>query len=174
MSQDQGWARSAFHEARPAARRDADGRIAVASTWEALAERLIREAQERGEFDELPHQGQPLDVADNPYAGDQALALHVLRNAGVAPPWIEADKEARRLIAARDALLANASGASLVAHQRHQRQLTAIAETHRRTIARLNAEAPTTRQHRRAMVLADELDGLERAWRSLPFPASRS
>jgi hypothetical protein len=165
MSQDQGGYAVRLAETRPAARRDADGRLQVAGTWEALAERLIREAQERGEFDELPHHGLPLDVADNPYAGDQALALHVLRNAGVAPPWIEADKEARRLIAARDALLACASGASLAARQRHQRELTAIVETHRRTIARLNAEAPTTRQHRRAMVLADELDALERAWR---------
>ena len=37
--------------------------------------RQIREAQERGEFDDLPGEGQPLDLAANPYAQDRELAF---------------------------------------------------------------------------------------------------
>ncbi len=35
--------------------------------WESLAERLIREAAERGEFDDLPGGGQPIPGLDRPY-----------------------------------------------------------------------------------------------------------
>jgi hypothetical protein len=151
---------------RPAVQRDANGRISVAPNWESLTERLIREAQERGDFDDLPNHGQPLAVADNPYAGELALAMHVLRNAGIAPPWIEADKEVRRLIEERDEVLRSAPGASPIAHAKHRRELTRIVAAHAEAVARLNAEAPSTRQHRRPMVLTAELAKLELAWRS--------
>ena len=36
-------------------------------SWESHVERQIREAQERGEFDNLPHQGQPLPGLDKPH-----------------------------------------------------------------------------------------------------------
>jgi hypothetical protein len=151
-------------------RRDAEGGVAIGPSWESLTERLIREAQERGDFDELPSHGRRLAVADNPYAGEQALALHVLRNAGIAPPWIEADKEVRQLSTERDALVARAAASSPIAHAMHRRELARIVAAHADAVARLNAEAPTTRQHRRPMVLADELAALDRAWRG-PGPS---
>ena len=83
----------------------------VAPTWESLVDRQIREAMEDGRFDDLPHQGEPLPVEDETYAGEWALAFRMLRNAGVAPPWIEADKEVRALLARRDAIVAGARGA---------------------------------------------------------------
>jgi hypothetical protein len=96
--------------------------------------------------------------------------LHVLRNAGVAPPWIEADKDVRRLLADRDAMLERAAQAwSAMTRARYRRELTRIVTAHAAAVARLNAEAPTTRLHRRPMVLHDELEALERAW-----PESRS
>ena len=36
-------------------------------TWESFAERLIREAQETGEFDALEGAGRPLEDLDEPY-----------------------------------------------------------------------------------------------------------
>ena len=86
-------------------RRDAAGRLQVGPTWETLIDRQIREAAEEGQFDDLPYRGEPLPNDENPYAGDWALAFHVLRNAGAAPPWIEADKEVRKLLERRDAIL---------------------------------------------------------------------
>ena len=95
-----------------AKRRDGEGKLSVGPTWESIVERQIREAMDEGAFDELPYSGQPLPLDDDSAAGERALGFRVLRNAGVAPPWIEADKEVRDLLAERDALLARAAVAS--------------------------------------------------------------
>jgi len=63
--------------------------------WESWIDQQIREAQERGEFDNLPGKGKPLDLTPNPYAGDQELAFKVLKDGGYAPEWIELDKAIR-------------------------------------------------------------------------------
>jgi hypothetical protein len=146
---------------RPATRLDAEGRRQVAPTWESLIDRQIREAMEGGAFDELPHRGARLPIDDDAYAGDRAMAFHVLRNAGAAPPWIEADKEVRVLLTRRDEILARAPAASPFAAARDRRDLAAVVAAANAAIARLNAEAPTDRQHRRPLDLADELARLD-------------
>jgi hypothetical protein len=55
----------------------------------------IAEARERGEFDNLPGRGEPLQIKENPLAGDWEMAFHVLENAGMAPPWMEMSREIR-------------------------------------------------------------------------------
>lgn len=132
-------------------RKDADGGLRVGPTWESVTERLIREAQERGEFDDLPGHGRPIRLDDDPYAGEMALAWHVLRNAGAAPPWIEADKEVRRLREQLERRLAAAPGAPSVAHARLRRELLALTAEHDVAVARLNAEAPSATRHRRPL-----------------------
>jgi hypothetical protein len=70
--------------------------------WESAIDRQIREAQERGDFDRLPGQGQPLPKDD--WGGDWGLAYHVLKQAGETLPWItlgneiEAAQERLRLL----------------------------------------------------------------------------
>jgi hypothetical protein len=59
--------------------------------WESAVDKQIREAQERGEFDNLPGQGRPLPK--EPWEGDWALAYHVLRQAGETLPWITLSRE---------------------------------------------------------------------------------
>lgn len=61
----------------------------------SLIDEAIAEARERGEFDNLPGTGEPLQIKENPLAGDWELAFHVLENAGVAPPWMEMSREIR-------------------------------------------------------------------------------
>jgi hypothetical protein len=149
-------------------RRGPDGRMEVGPDWETLIERQIREAMEAGQFDNLPHQGEPLPNDDNPYAGDWGLAYHVLRNAGVAPPWVEADKEVRELLAKRDAILAHAAAdpaPSAFAQRRDRAALEELVAVINAAIGRLNAEAPTDRQHRRPLVLGDELARYDEALR---------
>ena len=63
--------------------------------WENWIDQQIREAQERGEFDELPGAGKPLNLTPNPYAQDRELAFKILKDAGYAPDWIELDKAIR-------------------------------------------------------------------------------
>lgn len=128
---------------------------------ETLIERQIRDAMADGRFDDLPHQGERLPIQDESAAGEWALAFHVLRNAGVAPPWIAADKEVRELLAARDALLTRARRAGPASRARLRAEMERLVVDANRAIARVNAEAPTDRQHRRSLDLEDELSRLE-------------
>jgi hypothetical protein len=56
---------------------------------------VIAEARQRGEFDDLPGTGAPLQFKEHPLAGDWEMAFHVLENAGMAPPWMEMSREIR-------------------------------------------------------------------------------
>jgi len=58
-------------------------------------EEIIQEAQKRGDFSNLPGMGKPLDLGDEGYAGDNAMAYHILKSNGLAPAEIELAKEIR-------------------------------------------------------------------------------
>jgi hypothetical protein len=132
---------------------------------ETLIERKIREAMEEGAFDDLPHQGARLPLQDDSAAGEWALAYRMLRNANAAPPWIESDKAVRALLDERDRLFVRAARRSAQGNARARVELVRIVEDVNRAIERVNAEAPTERQHRRPLDLTVELDRLERAAR---------
>jgi hypothetical protein len=58
---------------------------------ELIAELKIAEAAARGEFDNLPGAGRPLDLAEDPLVPEeQRMANRILRNAGFKPPEVEA------------------------------------------------------------------------------------
>lgn len=148
--------------------RDPDPRRELGLPGETLLDRQIREAVEEGRFDNLPHQGKPLPKDENPYAAEWGLAFHVLRNAGFAPPWIEADKEVRALLARRDAILAGAATGPAPAESAQGRDRLALERLVievNAAIGRLNAEAPTTRQHRKPLALDEELGRYDEARR---------
>jgi hypothetical protein len=127
---------------------------------EKLIDRQIREAQEAGAFDGLPHQGEPLPLVDDSAAGDWALAYRMLKGASFAPPWIETDKEIRELLARRDAILERAPRSSAIGRKRDEKELREVVDAANRAIFRLNHEAPTARQHRRPLDLDVELAAL--------------
>jgi hypothetical protein len=54
--------------------------------WESAVDKQIREAEERGDFDNLPGRGKPLPLED--WDQDWGLAYHVLKQAGETLPWI--------------------------------------------------------------------------------------
>lgn len=130
---------------------------------ETLVERQIREAMESGAFDDLPHQGARLPLEDDSAAGEWALAHRMLRNAGAAPPWIESDKAARALLDDLDRLRARAPRLTPAGLARARVETARLVEAANLAVARVNAEAPTLRQHRRPLDLARELDRLEQA-----------
>ena len=67
-------------------------------TLDAIAERRIREAQERGEFDGLPGTGAPLDLDDDALVPeDLRAAYRVLKNSGFVPPELEVYREIREV-----------------------------------------------------------------------------
>jgi hypothetical protein len=139
-----------------------DLRNPFAPARESLIDRQIREAEEAGAFDDLPHQGQRLPLVDDSAAGEWALAYRMLRNANFAPPWIEADKEVRALLARRDAILERATRSSAITRKVDRDALTEVVRVANETIRRLNNEAPTPRQHRRLLDLEAELAALHR------------
>jgi hypothetical protein len=63
-----------------------------------IAERKIKEALEKGEFDNLPGRGEPLPLEDDSHVPeDLRLAYKVLKNADCLPPEIELRKEIRQM-----------------------------------------------------------------------------
>jgi hypothetical protein len=59
-----------------------------------LAEKKLLEAVSRGEFDDLPGAGRPLDLDHDPLVPeDLRLAYRILKNAGFVPPEVEALNE---------------------------------------------------------------------------------
>jgi hypothetical protein len=145
-------------------RKDAEGRRQVGPSWESLVERQIREAMSQGAFDDLPFQGQRLPLEDDSAAGEWVIAHRLLREAGVAPAWIESDKQARRLMAELDALIERAPRMSPLSQQRARGDLRRIVSAANAAIVRLNSEAPTDRQHRRPLDPMREAARLESAF----------
>jgi DnaJ homologue, subfamily C, member 28, conserved domain len=148
----------------PPIRRDGEGRPQTAHSWESLVERQIREAMHAGAFEDLPFQGERLPIEDDSAAGEWAMAHRMLRNAGAAPPWIESDKEARRLLAEIERALERAPRVSSSSRDRVRREHAELVVAANRAIERVNAEAPTDRQHRRRLDPRAEAERLERAF----------
>lgn len=70
--------------------------------FEIIAEERIREAMERGEFENLPGAGKPLLLEDDSMVpADLRLAYKILKNAGCIPPELELRKE---ILSLRDLL----------------------------------------------------------------------
>jgi DnaJ family protein C protein 28 len=64
--------------------------------YQDYVEELIQEAQERGDFANLPGMGKPLQFDDDTYAGDKALGYHLLKSNGFAPTEVELANEIRK------------------------------------------------------------------------------
>lgn len=63
-----------------------------------IVEQRIKEALEKGEFDDLPGQGEPLDLEDDRcIPEDLRLAYKILKNANCLPPELELKKEIRQM-----------------------------------------------------------------------------
>jgi hypothetical protein len=63
-----------------------------------LAEKKIREAQENGEFDNLPGQGRPLELDDmSRVPEDLRMSYIILKNAGCLPPEVMVKNEIVRI-----------------------------------------------------------------------------
>jgi hypothetical protein len=74
--------------------------------WERWVDKIIREAQEEGLFDDLPGSGRPINWEDESWVDeDWVVAFRLMRQHGYAPEWIELNREIRdTLQAARAAV----------------------------------------------------------------------
>ena len=61
--------------------------------WETGVDIAIRKAMEAGEFNNLPGEGQPLDLSVDPHTpSDMQLAHKIMKQNGIAPDWIAQSK----------------------------------------------------------------------------------
>jgi hypothetical protein len=66
----------------------------ISTGFEKIIEERILQAQRRGDFDNLPGSGKPLEIEDDRHIPeDLRLAYKILKNAGCVPPEIELKKE---------------------------------------------------------------------------------
>ena len=78
--------------------RDKRAKLQPMNAFDALAESRIREAQEAGEFDDLPGAGAPLALDDDALVPEELRAAYrLLKNAGFVPPELEVHGEIRQL-----------------------------------------------------------------------------
>ena len=71
-----------------------------------IVEAIIREAMERGEFDNLPGQGKPIDLTEYFETPEETRLAHsMLKNAGMTPREVDLLKEIAELKQVRAAVL---------------------------------------------------------------------
>ncbi|MEM7254047.1 MAG: DnaJ family domain-containing protein [Pseudomonadota bacterium] len=76
-------------------------------SWYLIAERRIEAAMERGEFDNLPGEGLPLNLEDDAHVPAEYRLIHrVLKNSGYVPEQVTI----RKAIAVLEDKLAGVSG----------------------------------------------------------------
>jgi hypothetical protein len=75
--------------------------------WRIIAERKIQEWVDRGGPERLTNKGRKLDLSENPFVPSELrMAYTVMKNAEVAPDWIEIGKDVEgQLSKAREAAL---------------------------------------------------------------------
>ena len=75
-------------------------------SFDRIVEALIKEAQERGEFDNLPGKGKPIDLTSYFETPEEVrLAQSVLKNAGMTSPEVQLLKEIAELRQLQEALV---------------------------------------------------------------------
>ena len=74
-------------------------------SFDKIVEALIKEAQERGEFDNLPGKGKPIDLTSYFETPEEVrLAQSVLKNAGMTSPEVQILKEIAELRQVQEAV----------------------------------------------------------------------
>lgn len=72
-------------------------RMKMIPGFEKIVENRIKKAQKRGEFDNLPGAGKPLELYNDQHIPeDLRLAYKILKNGDCLPPEIELKKEIQR------------------------------------------------------------------------------
>ena len=65
-------------------------------SWDNYIEEQIRDAMERGEFENLKGKGKPQDFGAYPGDPGMEMAHKVMRDAGFVPSWLELERELER------------------------------------------------------------------------------
>lgn len=138
----------------------------TAFNFESAVDKQIREAMERGEFDNLKNRGKPLDLARDPNVPeDWEMAFNLLKNAGFAPDWIETraqvEREREKLFAPFGRFLSNppAKPADRArVRDKLVEQFRAQATELNRLIDTYNLKAPNLQVHLHRIRIEEDID----------------
>lgn len=132
------------------------------NAWNGLVEQRIQDAMAKGLFDNLRGMGQPLNLNDDAFVPQELkMAFRMLRSTGLAPLWIEMNKEIRADIERLQRFLAQVHN--------HWEQINAIRREHLRheyearikeinsKILSYNILAPSSQVHLSLLLIEDEL-----------------
>jgi len=130
----------------------------------ALVERIIQEAIDNGEFDNLPGKGKPLNLNENAFL-EPGLewAYGLLKRNGFAPDWIERDKVIRKELQEARSQLRSAWQERLETFISESQWQAAVARFEERLnklnhqIDDFNLSVPIVRLQRSRLRLEDEL-----------------
>ena len=79
-------------------REDISLRVPMIFGFQKIVEKKIKEAMDKGEFDDLPGRGKPIAFEDDSnIPEDLRLAFKVLKNADCLPPELQLKKEIRQM-----------------------------------------------------------------------------
>ncbi len=153
------------HPNQPSRAEDQDRHEREAEVYHSVADRLIEEAMARGEFDDLPGKGKPLDLHETEAErrGEWA-AQRIMENSGFKPAWASDRRELleksnairaalARAWAARTASLAGGEGYAAVALRwdRALARFREAVEKLNKEIRLYNLKAPHPRLHLRVV-----------------------
>jgi len=138
--------------------------------WEPLVDRMIRESMERGEFENLQGNGQPIDLTENPFEAPETRTAHrLLRNAGFAPAWIEERKDidatfrrAREVLRRARHLCCRASDEKNPDWRRALKEFRDCVDELNQRIRLYNLKAPAAGFHRNIIDVDQVLDDVAR------------
>ena len=143
---------------QPAAAR----KLMIRHQYESLIDQIMNKAHADGLMDNLPGQGQPLELDDDALVPDEyRLGNRMLKSSGFAPPWIEAQREIEQERAKLDSWLKDTkrrlphldTRARAALHVAYHRKLDEL----QRLITHYNLQAPPGAPHLAGLQIADEL-----------------
>jgi len=137
-------------------------KLMIRHQYESLIDQIMNKAQADGLMDNLPGQGQPLQLDDDAMVPDEyRLGNRMLKSSGFAPPWIEAQREIEQERAKLDSWLKDAKrrlphldpAARAALKVSYRRKLDDL----QRLITHYNLQAPRGAPHLAGLRMADEL-----------------
>jgi hypothetical protein len=130
--------------------------------WQGLVEQRIQEAMEQGLFDNLQGEGKPLNLDEDRFVPDELkMAFRLLRSTGMAPLWVDLNKEIRadieRLTRFREHIHSRWSTISAVELEHRRAEYLARINEINGKIINYNIIAPSSHVHLGTLIVADEM-----------------
>jgi hypothetical protein len=132
------------------------------SAWNGLVEQRILDGMSKGMFDNLRGAGRPLNLDDDAFVPPELkMAFRMLRSTGLAPLWVEMNKEIRedmaRMQRFREHVHSRWERISAVEHHHVRQQYLDRINDINSKIVNYNILAPSSQVHMALLIVDEEL-----------------